>query len=380
MRTNAIIRIVIWSLVLVVLTGSLVLFLFPWLVTDSIRGTSSVSHVEAAPLATEVTMETPVQILSNEEKLTVPANSIREIEIEWAAGNILIQPSDVDTITISESDVEDAKYAMVWKQKNDKLSILFCEENLISGLGINLGADLTKDLYIYVPLGWECASLEIDAASATVEVYDLTIRELDFDGASGTCDLENCTISDLDIDTASGDVTYSGSLDALDFDAASASFYGDFTNTPSRIDMDGMSGKLDISLPEDTGFTLSMDGMSCHFSSEFETSSSSKNKTLIHGDGRCRIKVDGMSCDVTIRKARMTPTEETVYPITETTAPCTDPTCPEHGHTAENCNDLNCALHHNAENCTDDSCTIHHSQNSSGHGSNHSSGHNSGHH
>ena len=55
-------------------------------------------------------------------------------------------------------------------------------------------------MYIYVPRDWMCDSLEIDAASATVEINDLTIRELDFDGASGTCNLENCIITDLDID------------------------------------------------------------------------------------------------------------------------------------------------------------------------------------
>lgn len=344
MRTNAVIRIVIWALVLVALTGTLVLFLFPWLMRDPfVIASSGELYAEAVPSATEPPVETPVQVLPNEEKLALPADSISEIEIEWVAGNILIQPSDVDAITISESDIEDAKYAMVWKQKNNKLDIAFCEENLISGFGINLNADLKKDLYIYVPRNWACRSLEIDAASATVEIYDLTIRELDFDGASGTCDLENCNITDLDIDTASGDVRYSGSLETLDFDSASASFYGELSNTPSRIDMDGMSGSLDIALPEDAGFTVSMDGMSRHFSSDFDTTT--RNGAHVHGNGHCRVNVDGMSTDVTIRKqaaSAIDPTEETVVP-------CTEP----------NCTDVNCAVHHTQENCTDEDCSVH---------------------
>lgn len=347
MKTNAIVRIIIWSLVVIILVS-----VFTGFIADEIY----LSRYEPGITATEpVLEEVPVQPLPNEETLTLPADSIREIEIEWVAGNILLQPADVDAITISESDVSDAKYAMVWKQKNDKLSILFCEESLVSGLSMNFNADLTKDLYIYVPRDWVCRSLEIDAASATVEVYNMTIHEMDFDGASGTCDLQNCQIRDLDIDTASGDVNYSGTLDTLDFDAASASFIAQLTNTPSRIDMDGMSGALDITLPEDTGFTLSMDGMSSRFSSEFDTTT--RNGAHVHGNGHCRINVDGMSCDVTIRKATLAPVEETVYPIDETIDPtmetvppctdpeCTDPGCVEHGHAQENCTDESCPVH-----------------------------------
>lgn len=336
MKTNAIVRIIIWSLVVIILVS-----VFTGFIADEIYLSSYEPKLFVS--AESELVEVPVQPLPSEETLRIPADSIREIEIEWASGNILIQPADVEEITISESDVTDAKYAMVWKQKNDKLSILFCEEILVSGLGINFNSDLTKDLYIYVPRGWDCDALEIDAASATVEIYDMTIHEMDFDGASGTCDLQNCQIRDLDIDTASGDVNYSGALDTLDFDAASASFIAQLTIAPSRIDMDGMSGALDITLPEDAGFTVSMDGMSRHFSSDFDTTT--RNGAHVHGNGHCRVNVDGMSTDVTIRKqaaSAIDPTEETVVP-------CTEP----------NCTDVNCAVHHTQENCTDEDCSVH---------------------
>ena len=244
---------------------------------------------------------------------------------------------------------------MMWQVNGKKLEVIFCEESLISGLGISFGSELSKDLYIEVPKDWTCDSLEIDAASATLEMHNMTIREMDFDGASGTCDFQNCHIGNLDIDTASGDVYYLGTLDILDFDAASASFIGDLQNTPSRIDMDGMSGKLDIALPEDCGFTVTMDGMSSRLTSDFY-GTSMKNGSHVYGDGRCRINVDGMSSDVTIRKLEtytINPTEEASSVCTEpdctiaeehthviaehiisreacSDAACTDPTCPDH--------------------------------------------------
>ena len=128
----------------------------------------------------------------------------------------------------------------------------------------------------------------------------MTIREVDFDGASGTCEFENCTVDEMDIDTASGDIRFIGALDILDCDAASASVYAVLSNTPSRLDMDSMSGDLDITLPGDAGFTVTLDGMTSDFSSDFETTV--KNGNQVCGDGRCRINIDAMSGDVTIRK------------------------------------------------------------------------------
>lgn len=290
MKRNAIVRIVIFSITIVILLGILVAALaydsFSFRFNNGVR----------------IDEETPLNVLPNEETITFAPEEIRDIEIEWAAGSIIIQPADVESITVSESDVSDEKYAMLWKLRNNKLTVQFCEETLISGFGININTDISKDLYILVPRGWDCRSLEIDAASATVEVNDLTISDVEFDGASGTCKFENCIVDTIDMDTASGDVTFIGSLNILDFDGASASIYAVLSNTPNRMDMDTMSGDLDLTLPEDTGFTVSMDALSSNFSSDFETTT--KNGNQVYGDGRCRIQIDAMSGDVIIRKGQ----------------------------------------------------------------------------
>lgn len=303
MKANAIIRIVIWSIVLLFLVGILTAF---------IAEEQYLNNYTAATEPVEIALATPVQALPSEDKLVVDRNNVDKLEIEWAAGDIIIQPRDVEEITISESDVNDEAYGLVWHMTDRTLEIAFCEEHLMSKFGISFSADISKDLYIDVPLDWDCRGLEIDAADVTVEIRDMTIGNLDLDAASGTIRVEDCDIRSLDIDTASGDVIFSGTLDTLDFDAASATFTGEFYNTPSRIDMDGMSGQLDISLPEDCGYALSVDGMDTTFRSDFQ---GTENRNGIHtyGDGRCRIKVDGMSCEVTIRKG-----ESKVY---ETEAP-----------------------------------------------------------
>ena len=391
MRTNAIIRIIIWSLVIVLLSGILCSILFGFtrrtkvveatltevhitsptmevpitsptmegesaVVTDevNVRSMPSEEAVAIAVLKTGVLVQINRQETVNGKKwafitepeqgwvlmeyvdtnalvqvsadpgaeISLDADQVQNIEIEWVAGSILIQPIDTDQILFSEDGVSDSKYTMVWKHRGDTLSISFCEESIMDfGFGISVNTELSKDLTIYVPMDWVCDSLEIEAASASVEINDLTIRDVEFDGASGTCEFENCKVDKIDLDTASGDIRFIGSLSILDCDAASANIYAVLDNVPTRMDMDSMSGDLDITLPENAGFTLSMDGLNMDFSSDFETTM--KNNNHVCGDGSCRINVDAMSGDVAIRKGS---------PSAVDTIVCTDENCTEPSH------------------------------------------------
>ena len=293
MKNNAITCIIIWSIVIVLLLGILFSVLF---------GFGISRRFDHVILATETVATWPADYDGpRAERDTFSAAEVQEIEIEWVAGDILIQPHDTDTITVREDGNFDAKYAMVLSCHDGELKIKFCEDAASKLIGINTLNNLSKDLIIYVPRDWVCEYLELDVASAKVEVNDLVIREVDFDGASGTCEFENCIIGELDVDTASGDVRFIGELDILDCDAVSASVFAVLNNTPSRLDMDSMSGDLDIALPADAGFSLSLSAMNSSYSSDFETTI--HNGNYVCGDGRCRINVDAMSGDVTIRKA-----------------------------------------------------------------------------
>ena len=229
---------------------------------------------------------------------TDPA-AIREIKIEWISGSVTVEPGDVQEITFLESGNGTDKYEMVWKQSGDELVIQYSKDSSIAGFGLHFG-DGSKDLTVTVPRGWVCDSLELDTASTDLTVRDMIIREMEIDSASGTAKFENCTVSSLDVDTASGDVTFSGSLSELDFEAASASFTGVLENVPDKVKMDSMSGGLTLTLPEDAGFTVSLDAMSSDFSSDFPTVM--KNKSYVCGDGHCKIDVSAMSGDVSILK------------------------------------------------------------------------------
>lgn len=275
MRTNAIIRIIACSLGIVILTG----LLLTGLGVRMFMTTGS-SH--------EITQS--AQVVT-----TDPAN-IRNIKIEWAAGSITLEPvTGLEEIRFYESEVEE-QHRMVCKVSGDTLNIQYGKS---TGSLISFGTStVSKQLIIHVPAGWVCKELSIDAAAADVEIRDMTIGELDFDGASGTCILDNCTVTELDVDAASGDLTFSGSLDTLDFDGASADCKLVLTTCPSHISLDSMSGQLDITLPSDCGFTANTDGLTCSFSTDFQTTS--QGRSYLHGDGSCRIEIEALSGSVSI--------------------------------------------------------------------------------
>ena len=291
MKTNAIVRIVILSIVFIVLLGILLagIGLKGFLERKDTSVRWEASHSPSASDGEQMS------------EMYTTSSQIREIEIQWVLGTITIEAGDVDQVVYQETPVSDSRYRMVTKASSDELKIQYCSENV--GLSFSMFGteiDVVKDLTITVPKDMTLESLEIEAASAEVIIRGLTIDEVSLDTASGKCELEGCRIGELDVDTASGDIRFNGSLNVLDFDAASAEFEGRFDNTPRRIKMDSLSGDIDITLPSDAGFTVSMDAMSSGITSDFETVI--RNGDYICGNGYCQIEYSGMSGDITIRK------------------------------------------------------------------------------
>lgn len=264
-------------------------------ITNPVSGWVRTEYLEMQPGRDLPPQETMVSSSTN--GYGCPAENVRELDIEWFSGEIKIYPGNTDRITVEEDgDISD-KYAMVTRLDGDSLEIRFFQEER-NVIGLHSIPD--KDLTITVPVDWYCESLEIETASASVEVCDLEIGEVEFSGASGSCEFDNCNVDVLDIGTASGDVRFTGSLNILDCDAASANLFAVLSNVPSRMDLDTMSGDLEVTLPKDAGFTLSMDALSENFNTDFEITH--KDGKLVSGDGSCRIRISALSGDVTIHK------------------------------------------------------------------------------
>lgn len=264
MKANAITRIVLYSVLALLLIGLLV------------SGIAANSYIFTFGTDSGTTVE---------GEATFDIAQIKKLEIDWAAGSVQILVADTDHITVSEVRPESCKYQMVYTLGGDTLSISYGRGNIVFGFGNN--SIPSKDLVITVPKDWVCKELEIDGASLDIRIADLTLGTLDLDGAA--CSLH-----------------FSGSVEKVSIDGASADITLVCTNRISRIDVDGASCDLELTLPTGCGFLVQMDGLSCNFHSELAYTR--ENGDYSYGDRCCRIEVDGLSCDVRIQ-------ENTVMPI-----------------------------------------------------------------
>lgn len=273
MRSNAIIRIVLFSLAIILLLGILAgglglgMFMFHF----DIGNGNYISGGSA-----------------------VPANEITQIEIEWASGAINIITNDDDSITFSETGIADEDREMVYSIDNGKLTICFSKPSV--QIGFFSSAD--KELTVSVPEAWVCQELKVESASADITVSGICADKVEFENASGKCDFDHCRILELTVETASGNIHYEGTLDEFSCDAASADVSAILQNIPRSINMESVSGDLELTLPKECGFSATLDGISGSFQSEFSTIT--KNNKYIYGDGTCKIELECVSGDVRI--------------------------------------------------------------------------------
>ena len=277
MKRNAIARIVIYSIIIVLLIA----LLLTGLGIGALRFDLS---------------------LGSEEYQTghgsAAADSVRNLKIQWASGDIIIRTDDSDTIIFTEEGHFSDGQQMVYALSGDTLTIRYEKP----GIHIGFLASSKKNLTITVPRNWVCSTLDIEVASAKLTAENLNTDTLNLETASGDCTFLACNITYMNVDAASGDITYEGTLDTLDCDTASARFLGVFSNVPSRMDLDCASGDYDITLPADAGFRVDIDALSGKFHSDFATTQS--DGAYICGNGSCRIDFDGASGNITIRKAK----------------------------------------------------------------------------
>ena len=293
MKISAIIRIVLFSLAILILSFILLSVLFQNYYLEDMTVHSYEDAITVEPI-----------LENNHAEIS---SSIRNLKIEWVAGSVTILPDEnTQSIIITEYSSAESAHQMIMDQAGQTLKIQFSKESMIfPSFGIDV--DVSKDLLIKVPADWICNELDIDAAATQVSVHEIQIGKLNFDGASGNLILDHCDIGVLDIDTASGDVEFSGKLDELEFDAASAKFHGEFLKEPRKLNLDAMSGDLTVVLPEDSGFYLEVDTVSGSFDSDFDFTV--KGDHYEHGDGNCKIMISAVSGDISILKGIPAPAE-----------------------------------------------------------------------
>lgn len=277
MKRNAIVRLILFSILALSLVGVLI-------------GGIAFKSYSAPGIIVRSTTEAPVVSRNH-----FNAEEIDRLNIDWAAGKIVILPAEGSQIAVTE-ELLGEEDEMVLRLDGSTLYVDYAE----NAVSVNFGSAPKKNLYITVPQDWVCKELDIDAASATVQAERLTIQKAASSTASGSHTFRDCKVERLKLETVSGDLDYSGTLDKLDFGGVSAQADVVVTNFPKSIEVETVSGDVNLTLPKECGFTLEKDSVSGHFRSELETRK--QDGKYVYGDGQCKIDVEGVSASITIRK------------------------------------------------------------------------------
>ena len=229
------------------------------------------------------------------EETAFAPSDIDQLTVNWAAGEVRILTAAQDEITVTE-DREDSSQPMVLRRSGSSLAVDFSEDGLAKNLSVK-----QKNLTVTVPNDWNCRKLELNAASAKLSCSDLALAKLEISTASGKVSLQNCSVDSVKMSSASGNLDFSGSLQTLEFDGVSARADIAVSNAPEKIKMDSVSGDLNLTLPEDCGFTLSKSTLSGSLKTDFEVTT--QGDKTVSGDGACRIEMTGLSGGIHIYKA-----------------------------------------------------------------------------
>lgn len=273
MKGKAIARIVLFSMIALVLLCMLLAGL----------GMSSF----AKPVSSQI-----VSVQSTGSEYEFALEEVSGLAISWASGDIDIQPADQDTVTVSEE--RSGGSSMVVRHLGSTLEIEAGE----SKWRLGFGKSTQKELSVRVPRDWLCQSLEISAAAAGIRVDGLPITNVVLNTASGNCAFTDCTVEKMQVNAVSGDLDYSGVLKKLELKGASADCNLRLSDAPAAIEMNTASGDLNLTLPDNCGFTLDRSSLSGAFQSDFATTT--ENDKIICGDGTCQITFSSLSGNINI--------------------------------------------------------------------------------
>lgn len=308
MKTSAVIRIILWSMVVVLLTCILAV---------GLTGGGLFGH----PLP--IGFSGGGFSYPDGGRYTVgggsfPADLVDSIEVNWISGGVTVRSYEGGELAFDETIRGQADEGMRMRHylKDRTLIIQFCAPRQNPFIGVN---SPVKTLEVLVPeslaarmdeaeisvtsasvkiSGITADKLEIDSVSGSAEIIDTSCRSFEIDTVSGSVRSSGFTADEVETDSVSGPVQLDGSFREIQYDTISGSFKAVSAVCPERIEGSSVSGSVLISIPENDGFTADYDRVSGDFSSDFPTTGEKGRR--VYKDGGARFSFDTISGDISI--------------------------------------------------------------------------------
>lgn len=301
MKKSAQIRIILWSVVIVVLLSVLIIgIVLPekgWRFNIFELNISGYGYKNADEY-----------LVGN---FSVEADEIKKLDIEWLGGKVNVIVGDGDEIKVSEEAVNDDDDRLRYRIKDGEISIKFRKSG-------KRGKVPNKSLTVVIPKDMMLEELDMELISASVKAdIPITINEVEIDGVSGSVDVSGLTCSkcntylvsgsvtadgiiadEIQLETVSGSIDFTGECRSIEVETVSGSTMIRSAKAPKSIDIETVSGSVRIYMPREKGFELSYSSVSGKVKAYDNTFSKSGNYK--DGDLYTEIDVDTVSGNVTI--------------------------------------------------------------------------------
>lgn len=220
---------------------------------------------------------------SSQTAYTVDPATVNKISVDWAAGSVNIAYYDGSNITFDDGLDSADSNALFTRTEGTELKIYF---NQNTGNTHNSNG---KDLQIQIP-------------------KDMTFPEIDIECASAQINVNGIITDKIELHSISGEINATGEFASLDVETTSGT--AQVTNTAAlirQIDANTVSGNITVTIPQSIdGFYLEYETVSGEVNTDFNTQSggSSRRGILNYGNSSTKIEAETVSGDFSLRAAQ----------------------------------------------------------------------------
>ena len=227
------------------------------------------------------------------ETFSVEPARVREIEVDWLGGSVMVILTDDDSLSFAEMAYQDVpeEQRLSYALDGDTLKIDFCRS------GHLLSSSPEKQLVLSIPRSLTLEKFEADTTAAAVNVTGLHTQTVDISTVSGSVDLA-AEAYEIDISTTGGCAAVDADFYQLDFSAVS----GSLTLTMQRaaeVEAETTSGGVTIHLPPSSyGFALDFETVSGTPEIAFDANGGDGHWT--YGDKASTLNIDTASGNLSL--------------------------------------------------------------------------------
>ena len=235
-------------------------------------------------------------------------DSIKDIEVELVSSSLKVMVGSVSKVTVKITTNLPEERRPVAKLDGNTLSVK-TPKNVINNF--NFGQYKTN-VEITVPSSFNKSSrassrdIKLSTVSGSITVKEITADSFDVEAVSGSIKLLDIVAESVDTDTVSGSTTLEGKVRKFDLDTTSGSIHiktSDMINSKSSANT--VSGSVDITLPENSGFTLdysSVSGTTHNEFTGFKSDRKTKSGNDVYKNGNVKITVGTVSGGINVKK------------------------------------------------------------------------------